>query len=133
MAYKRKFKKGDKITSLDELASQKWIYVFDKITHNGWFMSWQFRMAQSFLQRGNLYYALPNEDMRKEDEGEMTQIGDFVETIHGVNGILTEIKKDGYYGDVAFIATSDMRAFCCPVNDVKGWNDHPTEKGGVKE
>ena len=69
MAYKRKFKKGDKITSLDELASQKWIYVFDKITHNGWFMSWQFRMAQSFLQRGNLYYALPNEDMRKEDEG----------------------------------------------------------------
>ena len=68
MAYKRKFKKGDKITSLDELASQKRIYVFDKITHNGWFMSWQFRMAQSFLQRGNLYYALPNEDMRK-DEG----------------------------------------------------------------
>ena len=69
MAYKRKFKKGDKITSLDELASRKWIYVFDKITHNGWFMSWQFRMAQSFLQRGNLYYALPNDDMRKEDEG----------------------------------------------------------------
>ena len=69
MAYKRKFKKGDKITSLDELASQKCIYVFDKITHNGWFMSWQFRMAQSFLQRGNLYYALPNDDMGKEDEG----------------------------------------------------------------
>ena len=68
MAYKRKFKKGDKITSLDELASQKWIYVFDKITHNGWFMSWQIRMAQRFLQSGNLYYALPNEKGGVENE-----------------------------------------------------------------
>lgn len=55
--------------------------------------------------------------------GEVKQIGDFVETIHGVNGILTEIRKGGYYGDVAFIATSDMRTFYCPVNDIKGWND----------
>ena len=47
------------------------------------------------------------------------QIGDYVETIHGVNGILTEIKKGGYYGDVAFIATSDLRTFCCPVGDIK--------------
>lgn len=69
MAYKRKFKRGDRITSLDELASQKWIYVFDKITHNGWFMSWQFRTAQGFMKRGILYYALPNDDRRKEDEG----------------------------------------------------------------
>ena len=59
----------------------------------------------------------------------MKQIGDFVETIHGVNGILTKVKKRGYYGDVAFIATSDMRTFYCPVNDIKGWNDHPTEEG----
>lgn len=47
------------------------------------------------------------------------QIGDYVETVHGVNGILTEIKKGGYYGDVAFIATSDMRTFYCPVTDIK--------------
>lgn len=63
----------------------------------------------------------------------MIPIGDFVETIHGVNGILTEIKKGGYYGDVAFIATSDMRIFYCPVNDIKSWNDHPNEKGGEEE
>ena len=69
MAYKRKYQKGKQITSLDELAKQKFVYFFDKITHNGWFMSWQFRMAQSFLHRGNLYYALPNENMRKEGEG----------------------------------------------------------------
>lgn len=63
----------------------------------------------------------------------MKQIGDFVETIHGVNGILTKVKKGGYYGYVAFIATSDMRTFYCPINDIKSWNDHQTEKGGEEE
>ena len=48
-------------------------------------------------------------------------IGDFVETIHGVNGILTAI-KDTYYGKMAFIATSDGRTFHCPVSDIKGGN-----------
>ena len=57
MAYKRKYQKGKQITSLDELAKQKFVYFFDKITHNGWFMSWQFRMAQKFIERGCLYYA----------------------------------------------------------------------------
>ena len=61
----------------------------------------------------------------------MKQIGDFVETIHGVNGILTEIKTGGYYGDVAFISTSDLRTFYCPVNEIKGWGDQSTEKGGA--
>lgn len=51
------------------------------------------------------------------------QIGDYVETIHGVNGILTEIKKGSYYGDVAFIATSDMRTFYCPVGDINTKNN----------
>ena len=49
----------------------------------------------------------------------VVDIGGYVETIHGVNGILTEIRKGGYYGDVAFIATSDMRTFYCPVSDIK--------------
>lgn len=61
MAYKRKFVKGDQITSLDELVKQEWIYVFDKITHNGWFMSWQFRMAKTYIDRGCLFYARKNE------------------------------------------------------------------------
>lgn len=47
------------------------------------------------------------------------KIGDFVETIHGVNGIVTCIKKGGYYGDVVFIATSDMRTFYCSIGDLK--------------
>lgn len=57
MSYKRKYRKGAKITSLDELAKQEFIYFHDKITHAGWFMSWQFRLADRYIQRGILYYA----------------------------------------------------------------------------
>ena len=57
MAYKRKYRKGKQITSLDELSKQEFIYFFDKITHCGWFMSWQFRMAESFMKRGLLFFA----------------------------------------------------------------------------
>lgn len=55
--YKRKYRKGGKITSLDELAKQEFIYFFDKITHAGWFTSWQVRLAQRYVERGCLYYA----------------------------------------------------------------------------
>jgi hypothetical protein len=57
MAYKRKYRKGAKILSLDELAKQEFIYFYDKITHSGWFMSWQFSLAAQYIQRGCLYYA----------------------------------------------------------------------------
>lgn len=57
MSYKRKYRKGEKITSLDELAKQEFIYCYDKITHAGWFISWQFRLAIQYIQRGCLYYA----------------------------------------------------------------------------
>ena len=49
---------------------------------------------------------------------ETLQVGDFVETKHGVKGILTAIKKGTCYGDVAYIACSDMRVFHCPVSDI---------------
>ena len=45
-------------------------------------------------------------------------VGDYVETIHGVNGILMDIKPT-YYGDMAFIATADGRTFHCPVCDIR--------------
>jgi hypothetical protein len=57
MAYQRKYRKGERITSLDELSKQKFIYFFDKITHCGWFMSWQFSLAKRYIDRGVLYYA----------------------------------------------------------------------------
>lgn len=49
---------------------------------------------------------------------EKPEIGDFVETIHGVNGLLIAIKPT-YYGDMAFIATADMRTFHCPVCEIR--------------
>lgn len=55
---KRKYRKGGKITSLDELAKQEFVYFFDKITHCGWFCSWQFRLVQRYIERGMLYYAV---------------------------------------------------------------------------
>ena len=57
MAYKRKYRKGEKITSLDELVKQEFVYFYDKITHRGWFGSWQFRMTYQLLVRGCIYYA----------------------------------------------------------------------------
>lgn len=45
-------------------------------------------------------------------------IGDFVETNHGVNGILTAVKR-GCYGLTAFIATADGRTFYCPISALK--------------
>ena len=57
MTYKRKYRKGEKITSLDELVKQEFVYFRDKITHIGWFCGWQLRLAHNYIIRGCLYYA----------------------------------------------------------------------------
>ena len=64
MSYKRKYRKGAKITSLDELSKQEFIYCFDRIVHNGWFGSWQFSLARRYMERGWLFYAerITNDD-----------------------------------------------------------------------
>ena len=59
MGYKRKYKKGEKIKSLDELISQEFVYFYDKITSVGWFGSWQLRWAKSMLDNGKLFKAVP--------------------------------------------------------------------------
>lgn len=58
MGYKRKYQKGEQITSLDELCRQEYVYFFDKITHRGWFKSWQIRLALIYIECGYLHYAL---------------------------------------------------------------------------
>lgn len=57
---KRKYRKGGKITSLDELDKQEFVYFFDKITHHGWFGSWQISLAKRYIDKGLLYYAVKN-------------------------------------------------------------------------
>lgn len=67
MAYKRKYHKGAKIHSLDELAKQEFIYFHDKITHADWFKFWQFSLAERYIQRGWLYYAEKEENNGKKE------------------------------------------------------------------
>lgn len=65
MSYKRKYKRGDKIKSFDELVKQDFIYFIDKITHKGWFLNWQVRFTQMYIERGMLYYAIKIDDDKK--------------------------------------------------------------------
>ncbi len=53
---KTQYIRGEQITSLDELAVQEYVYWHHKLTHNGWFMNWQFRMAYNAIQRKNVIY-----------------------------------------------------------------------------
>lgn len=57
MAYKKKYRMGEKITSLDELIKQECVYCYGRIVQNGWFCSWQLRLAHKYIIRGCLYYA----------------------------------------------------------------------------
>lgn len=63
---KQKYRKGDKITSLDELAKQEFVYFCHKITHRGWFKSWQFRLAEAYIGRGMVFYAVKIEGGNNE-------------------------------------------------------------------
>ena len=58
MAYKRKYRKGEKIESLDALVGEEFVFFYDKITHSGWFGSWQLRWAKRMIDRGVLFFAV---------------------------------------------------------------------------
>lgn len=63
---KRMYRKGRKITNIDELVKQEFIYFHHKITHNGWFLSWPVRLANDYIHRGILFTAIKNESEDKE-------------------------------------------------------------------
>lgn len=58
---KRRYRKGDRITSIDELLSQEFVYWNNKITHKGWFGSWQLRMTANAIKNGSIYKAIKKE------------------------------------------------------------------------
>lgn len=62
MAYKRKYKKGELITSLDELYDAEFVYWNDKITPHGWVASWQIQMAQRAIRGGVIRHAIKIEE-----------------------------------------------------------------------
>ena len=55
--YKRKYKKGEQITSLDELYKQDFIFHDNQVLHRGWFGAWQLRFTYNLMAKGYLYYA----------------------------------------------------------------------------
>lgn len=55
---KRKYRKGGPILSLDELSRQEFVYVDHKITHCGWFQSWQFGYTKRMMEQGRICYAI---------------------------------------------------------------------------
>lgn len=61
MAYKRKYRRGDRITSVNELVEQEFVYLDSKIIHRGWFMSWSFFFAANSVYNGRVYYAVRND------------------------------------------------------------------------
>ena len=61
MAYKKKYCKGEQITSLDELMKQEFVFCCDKITHRGWFGSWQLSWVARMLDGRKLFYAVKSE------------------------------------------------------------------------
>lgn len=64
--YADMYKPGAKITSLNELARQEFIFFSSKnnpkLYHCGWFMSWQFRVAARYIRWGYLYYAVKDDN-----------------------------------------------------------------------
>lgn len=59
---KRKYYKGDVITTLDELLEQKFVYWWDRIKHINVVKSLQFRMVLSLLEDKRFSKAIKKED-----------------------------------------------------------------------
>ena len=61
----KKYSKGEPIKSLDELVSQEFVYWNNKVTHKGWFLSWQLQMAHKAIFRGNVIFtAIKNKEAK---------------------------------------------------------------------
>ena len=71
---KRKYRRGPRICSLDELVRQEMVFWVDKPTHKGWFISWQLRMAANSIGKsGVVYYAMPDGVISRFTDEEIIQ------------------------------------------------------------
>ena len=66
MAYKRKYKPGKTIKSLDELSEQEFVYIHEKVYHRGWWASLQFRFVKLQMEAGYIRKA-----ERIDEDGEL--------------------------------------------------------------
>jgi hypothetical protein len=66
VAYKKKFKKGNPIRSLDELMKQKWVMWGDSPRHMGFVGSMQMRTVDRLMQLGYFSYAIDVSEVEDE-------------------------------------------------------------------
>ena len=59
---RRKYTKGEKFRSFDELMSQKFVYWNGKVYSYGWFASWQAHFIKNYLDKGWFYKAIKKEN-----------------------------------------------------------------------
>ena len=57
----RKYRPGPKVTSLNELMEQEFVYWNKKITHHSWFCNWRIHMAEHAIKAGIIRLAIKNE------------------------------------------------------------------------
>lgn len=57
------YKRGERITTMDELYKAEFIIWHDKVYHKGWHRSWQIKMAYNALYNfGGIFHAIKKED-----------------------------------------------------------------------
>ena len=59
---RRKYTKGEIITSLDVLVQQDFVYIGEKIYNRGWFLSMQARLVDMYVKKGWVYMAIKKEN-----------------------------------------------------------------------
>lgn len=57
-----KYKKGSRITCLEELVRQDIVFFRDKVLHRSFFQSWQIRYAVFQIEHGTLFRAEKTDD-----------------------------------------------------------------------
>lgn len=62
---KKKYRKGYRIRSLNELVEHDFIFFNDKVTHRGWFESWPIRTAKAMIKGGCIRAAIKIESEEK--------------------------------------------------------------------
>lgn len=62
---KRKYRKGGRISTLEELMRQDVVIVNRKTTVKAWFEQWKLFMAVELLERGMIFQAIPYEEEKE--------------------------------------------------------------------
>ena len=73
MAYKKKYAKGNTITSLDELMKQKWVMWGDSPRHMGFVGSMQMRTVHRLMGFGYFSYAIDVREVEDEIQSNHSQ------------------------------------------------------------